>query len=68
MADDWITTAEAASLSGYHPERVRELMREGKVFGQKFGLTWQVDRVSLLAYLEEMEKKGDRRGPKPNKT
>lgn len=62
---DWITTKAAAELSGYHAERVRELLREGKVIGRKFGPIWQVNSASLLAYLREMQELGERRGPKP---
>ena len=65
MAEEWLTTQEAADLSGYHPERVRELMREQKVKGRKFGIVWQVDRESLLGYIAAMKEKGQRRGPKP---
>ncbi|UCC51237.1 MAG: helix-turn-helix domain-containing protein [Anaerolineaceae bacterium] len=65
MAEEWLTTAEAADLSGYHAERVRELLREQKIKGRKFGIVWQVDRASLLSYIESMEEKGRRRGPKP---
>lgn len=61
---DWITTAEAAELSGYHPEHLRVLVREGKVKAQKFGIVWQVDRRSLMAYMREAEKMGKKRGPK----
>ena len=64
MADDWITTAEAAELSGYHAEHLRELIREGKIVGQKFGIVWQVSRASLLAYVKAGAKSSDkRRGP-----
>jgi excisionase family DNA binding protein len=61
---DWITTREASQLSGYHPEHVRELLREGKVRGRKFGDVWQVDRANLLAYVRSVEKLGAKRGPK----
>lgn len=64
----WITTKEACILSGYHPDRIRELLREGKIEGQKFGPVWQVNRESLLLYLQNMKELGDRRGPKPKKT
>lgn len=65
MPDDWITTTEAAGLSGYHPERVRELVRGGQIEARKFGTIWQVSRSSLLAYLQAAEKTGDGRwGPK----
>lgn len=66
MDDEWITTPEAAEQSGYHPEYIRKLMREGKIEGRKFGIVWQVNRQSLIAYLESMEEIGKRRGPKPS--
>ena len=64
MADEWITTEEACHLSGYHPERIRELLREGKIEGKKFGPVWQVNRASLLSYSEKIRELGERRGPK----
>jgi len=64
MAETWITTKEAAEMSGYHPEHLRELIREGKVKARKFGIVWQVDRASLLAYLRKVEKLGAKRGRK----
>ena len=65
MAEDWITSAEGAALSGYHPEHLRRLIREKKVKARKFGIVWQINRKSLLAYLGEAEKSEDkRRGPK----
>ena len=65
MTDQWITTTEAAQISGYHPERIRELLRENHVKGRKFGTVWQVDRQSLEEYIHMMELKGIKRGPKP---
>ena len=62
---DWITTTEACELSGYHPDYVRKLLQSGKISGQKWGFAWMIDRTSLLAYLAQVESKGDRRGPKP---
>ena len=65
MAEEWLTTAEAADLSGYHKIHLRRLMRAGKVKGKKFGPTWQVSRQSLLDYIEAAERSKDkRRGPK----
>jgi hypothetical protein len=65
VAEDWITTAMAVELSGYHPEHLRRLMREGKVQGRKFGIVWQVDRASLLSYLAKATESEDARwGPK----
>ena len=65
MTDDWITTKEAIELSGYHPDHLRRLIRAGEVEAKKFGIVWQVNRKSLLDYLEEASQSPDkRRGPK----
>lgn len=62
---EWITTAEAVTLSGYHPVYLRELIRAGKIKGQKFGIVWQISKQSLLAYLKQAAASSDkRRGPK----
>jgi excisionase family DNA binding protein len=34
---EWITTAEAAELTGYHVKYLRRLVREGKIAGAKRG-------------------------------
>ncbi len=69
MADsDWITTKQATELSGYHPEHIRELVRERKIKAQKFGEVWQVSRSSLLTYVRQSEKLGEKRGPKNKRT
>jgi hypothetical protein len=65
MPEEWLTTFEPAGLSGYHPETLRELLREQKIKGRKFGIVWQVDRDSLISYSAAMKEKGQRRGPKP---
>ena len=65
MAEDWITTSDAAEISGYHPEHIRRLIREEKVAARKFGIVWQVNRKSIINYLQKAEKSSDRRwGPK----
>ena len=61
MADDWLTIEQAVTISKYHAEHLRELMREGKIKGQKFGIVWQVSRRSLLAYIAAANKSNDRR-------
>lgn len=61
---EWITTNEAAEISGYHPDYVRKLVQAGKIKAQKFGETWMVSRQSLLAYLRQVELLGERRGAK----
>lgn len=66
--DDWITVNQAALLIGYHPEHIRELIREKKIEARKFSIVWQVNRESLLAYLKTVEQLGKKRGRKPEKT
>lgn len=61
---EWISVTEAASLSGYHPVYLRDLLRAGKVKARKFATVWQVDRASLLAYVKAAEKMGAKRGRK----
>ena len=61
---DWITTTEAVSLTGYHVNYVRRLLKTGKVKSQKWGREWQVSRSSLLAYVQKIENMGRKRGPK----
>ena len=65
--DDWITTAEAAEISGYHPERVRELARGGKIVSRKWGQAYQISKDSFLQYVTSgIEGKDKRFGPKKN--
>lgn len=62
--DTWLTVNEAAKLSNYHPERIRELIREKKIVAQKFSIVWQVNRRSLIDFLEKTQLLGKKRGPK----
>jgi excisionase family DNA binding protein len=54
--DEWLTVNEAARLSGYHPEYIRQLIRDGKVNAKKFSIVWMVDKESLLQYVKAQEK------------
>lgn len=65
MADDWITVQQAAELTGYHVEYLRELIREGRVRARKFADVWAVSRKSLLDYIREQAQRGEKRGRKP---
>ena len=62
--DDWLTTFEAATLSGYNPDYIRQLIRTKKLVARKWGLSWQVSRQSLESYLASAEKNGEKPGPK----
>jgi hypothetical protein len=63
--DEWITTAEAVQISGYHVEYIRQLAREGKFVAKKWTSDWMIDSESLLEYLQRIDAQGARRGPKP---
>jgi excisionase family DNA binding protein len=63
---EWITTVEAAQVSGYDVQYVRELARAGRIGAEKKGRDWWIDRDKLKEYLETMDalgpKKFDPRG------
>jgi len=65
---DWLTVQEAAKLSGYNPEHITRLIRQGQIEARKFSIVWQVNRESLLAYRIKTQELGDKRGRKPEKT
>jgi hypothetical protein len=53
---EWLTVNEAADISGYHPDYIRQLIRKGKVNAKKFSIVWMVDKDSLLTYVKDKEK------------
>ena len=67
MNNDWITTADAADISSYHIEYIRQMAREGKFEAQKWNRDWMINRESFFEYLERVEYLGKRRGRKPKK-
>jgi len=65
---EWITTAEAAELTGYSSVTFRWLVREGRINGRKRGRDWFLDRKSVLDYVEEMKRLGtDKHNPQGRK-
>jgi excisionase family DNA binding protein len=58
---EWLTVEEAAKLSGYHPEYIRRLIRDGEIEAKKFSIVWQVSRKSLTAYIETAKSQEDKR-------
>jgi excisionase family DNA binding protein len=66
LFDDWLTTEEAAKMSGYHIEYVRRLARSGIVTARKWGHEWMVDRQSFQEYLASEKKPGPKPGSKPS--
>ena len=64
---EWITTEEAAELSGYSLQYVQRLARQGHLGAQKKSRAWWVDRDRFVGYLEAMRARDDRRaGPRGN--
>lgn len=53
---EWLTVRDAAKISGYHPEHITRLIRQGKIKAEKFSIVWQVNRNSLLVYIETQKK------------
>lgn len=54
----WITTAEAAELTGYNLEYIRQMIRRQVIVAEKKGRDWWVDRASIEAHAEEMRQLG----------
>ncbi len=61
--NEWLTVSAAAKLSGYHPEHLTRLIRQGKIVAKKFSIVWQVNRESLLTYMAT-QKKEEAKSPK----
>lgn len=58
---EWLSVSEAAEMSGYHPEYIRRLIRNGEIEARKFSIVWQVRRESLNSYIKNAQKKDDKR-------
>ncbi len=56
--EGWLTTNQAAALTGYAPAYIRVLAKQGKVEGFKAGRDWLVSRESVLAYKAQMDRLG----------
>jgi excisionase family DNA binding protein len=62
--EEWLTTYEAAKVAEYHPDYLRKMVRAGKIKARKWGLSWQINYESLMAFKKESGEKGGKRGPK----
>jgi excisionase family DNA binding protein len=68
-APEWVSVKEAAELSGYSPQYVRRIMRQGKVKAGKMGgiQEWLIDEQSLREYVKAMKSLGtDKHNPHRN--
>lgn len=62
--NDWITTTEAAKITGYAVVHLRQLAQRGKVAGVKKGRDWLLSRRGILTYAEKMRQLGpDKHNP-----
>ena len=55
---EWITTKEAAELTGYTTAYFRQLIGRGRLHGRKLGRDWLLNKAEVLAYAEEMKRLG----------
>ena len=44
---EWVTTTEAAEITGLSMRRIQELCKEGKYKAQKRGRDWLIEKESL---------------------
>jgi len=54
----WITTVEAAELTGYTTSYLRKAISRERLRAQKLGRDWFLDKEEVLAYAEEMRHLG----------
>ncbi|MFP4394728.1 MAG: helix-turn-helix domain-containing protein [Anaerolineales bacterium] len=55
----WITTGEAAELTGYTAAYFRQLIQRGKLHSvEKRGRDWFLDKAEVLAYKAKMKDLG----------
>jgi len=55
---EWITTAEAAELTGYSVRYLRQLINEGRIKAAKWSRVFFVNKESVIAYVDEMKRLG----------
>jgi excisionase family DNA binding protein len=55
---NWITTTQAAELTGYTPGYFRKAIKRGRLQGQKLGRDWILLKKEVEAYAEKMRRLG----------
>ncbi len=55
---EWITTNEAANLTGYSSVTMRQFAREGRLPSMKRGRDWFLSKAAVIAYHQEMQRMG----------
>lgn len=52
---DYVSASRAARLTGYHPDYVGQLARNGKILSRQIGNRWYVDRDQIVAHKNEKD-------------
>ena len=52
---DYVSAPRAAELTGYNPDYVGQLAREGKILSRQVGTRWYIDRAALMAHKKEKD-------------
>ena len=61
----YLSVKSAANFSGYSPQYLRRLLREGRLKAIKIGQVWLIELASLEVYLSRASNIHDRRfGPR----
>jgi len=58
---EWITTKEAAELTGYSIQYIRRLVNRKRILARKWGRDWFVSKQALLDYQQAMGQLGKER-------
>jgi excisionase family DNA binding protein len=58
---NWITTREAAELTGYVVVYIRNLAQKERIRAVKHGRDWLIDRDDVLRYKRDMDALGSQR-------
>lgn len=61
IGEEWLTTEDAARVSGYSQAYMRQLAQRGEVTAIKAGRDWLLERAALLEYARRMEVLGDKK-------
>jgi hypothetical protein len=57
---NFVSITEAARITGYNPDYIRQLIRAGKVVAQKTVTVWQIDLDDLWRHKREQQKERQR--------
>ncbi|MFP4394727.1 MAG: helix-turn-helix domain-containing protein [Anaerolineales bacterium] len=58
IGTEWLTTEDAAQLTGHTQEYMRQLALRDRVRAVKAGRDWLLNRASLLAFVRKMQALG----------